>query len=461
MPSDPLSGKKVVILGLARQGTALAESLSRIGARVTISDMRVGDVLRPALAELEGKPGITLVLGEHPASMLDGADLLCMSGGVPLDAPIVLEAVRRGIPLSNDAQIFLERCPCDVIGITGSAGKTTTTSLIGAMCEAAGMLPWVGGNIGNPLIADLQHIRPDEIAIMELSSFQLDLMTISPRVALITNITPNHLDRHKTMQAYIDAKAHILDYQVPGDVAVLNHDDPNTAAFKERASQNVAWFSGRVPVEVGAWVVNDHVVCRPKFTLPMEPVCNFNEIPLRGFHNVMNVLAACAAAGSAGVPVDAMRKAILEFKAVAHRLERVATVDGVTYINDSIATAPERVVAAINAFPYEPLIMLLGGRDKDLPWDDLLRLALTRSRTIITFGEAGLMIATEADRIRREAGLAVPVEQASTLRDAVRMAARFAQEGDVVLLSPGATSYDAYQDFEARGEHFRELVRGL
>src|SRR5688572_1674423 len=225
MPSDPLSGKKVVILGLARQGTALAEYLSRIGARVTVSDMRVGDALKPALAELDGLPNITLVLGEHPASMLDGADLLCLSGGVPLDAPIVLEAVRRGIPLSNDAQIFLERCPCDVIGITGSAGKTTTTSLIGAMCEAADMLPWVGGNIGNPLIADLPHIRPDEIAVMELSSFQLDLMTISPKVALITNITPNHLDRHKTMQAYIDAKAHILDYQVPGDIAVLNHDD--------------------------------------------------------------------------------------------------------------------------------------------------------------------------------------------------------------------------------------------
>jgi len=461
MSSDPLSGKHVVILGLARQGTALAEYLSRIGARVTVSDMRVGDPLKPALAELEGVPNIRFVLGEHPLTLLDGTDLLCPSGGVPLDSPLVVEAVRRGIPLSNDAQIFLERCPCHVIGITGSAGKTTTTSLIGAMCEAAGMLPWVGGNIGNPLIADLRHMKPDDIAVMELSSFQLELMTVSPHVALITNITPNHLDRHKTMQAYIDAKAHILDYQVPGDVVVLNYDDPNTAALAERITLDLSMFSGRVPVEVGAWLVDDRVVCRPKFTLPMEPVCAISEIPLRGFHNVMNVLAACATAGAAGVPISAMRKAILKFKPVPHRLETVAVIDGVSYINDSIATAPERVVAAINAFPDEPLVLLLGGRDKNLPWDDLLRLALTRSRAIITFGEAGLMIATEAARLRRETGIATPIEQASTLKDAVRQASLVAQEGDIVLLSPGATSYDAYQDFEARGEDFRRLVKGL
>jgi len=189
--------------------------------------------------------------------------------------------------------------------------------------------------------------------------------------------------------------------------------------------------------------------------------CTLAEIPLRGFHNVMNVLAACAAAGAAGVPVSAMREAILSFKPVPHRLETVAVIDGVAYINDSIATAPERVVAAINAFPDEPLVLLLGGRDKNLPWDDLLRLALTRSRAIITFGEAGLMIATEAARLRRETGIATPIEQASTLKDAVRQASLVAQEGDIVLLSPGATSYDAYQDFEARGEDFRRLVKGL
>lgn len=461
MSSDPLSGKKVVILGLARQGTALAEFLSKVGARVTVSDMRVGDAIKAALAELEGLPNITYVLGEHPASMLDGAALLCLSGGVPLDAPIVLEAIKRGIPLSNDAQIFMERCPCHIVGITGSAGKTTTTSLVGKMVDAAGVIGWTGGNIGNPLIADLAYIKPTDLAVIELSSFQLDLMTISPHVGAVINITPNHLDRHKTMKAYIDAKAHIIEYQVAGDIAVLNYDEPNSAALAERTSQDVSWFSARVPQEVGAWLVNDHIVCRPKFTLPMEPVCTISEIPLRGMHNVMNVLAACAIAGAAGVPITAMREAILKFKAVAHRLEQVAVVDGVTYVNDSIATAPERVVAAINAFPSEPLVLLLGGRDKDLPWDDLLRLGMGRARGIITFGEAGLMIASVAAKVRAELGTATPIEQATGLKDAVKIASRMAVEGDIVLLSPGATSYDAYKDFEERGEHFRQLVKAL
>ncbi|HEC21973.1 MAG TPA: UDP-N-acetylmuramoyl-L-alanine--D-glutamate ligase, partial [Chloroflexi bacterium] len=184
MENDPLTGKRVVILGLARQGTALAKWLCGIGARVTVSDLRAADQLADTLRELEGLE-ITYVLGEHPPRLLDGADLLCLSGGVPLDAPIVQEAIRRGIPLSNDAQLFMERCPCHVIGITGSAGKTTTTALVGAMCDAAGMLAWVGGNIGNPLISDLPYIRPDDVAVMELSSFQLEIMTASPHVAAI------------------------------------------------------------------------------------------------------------------------------------------------------------------------------------------------------------------------------------------------------------------------------------
>ncbi len=460
MSSDPLSGRRVVILGLARQGTALARWLCGVGARVMISDLRPAEKLGDALRELDGLP-VTCVLGEHPPSLLDGADLLCPSGGVPLDAPIVQEAIRRGIPLSNDAQIFLERSPCDVIGITGSAGKTTTTALVGAMLEAAGRLPWVGGNIGNPLIADLPHMKPADIAVMELSSFQLEIMTASPRVAAVLNITPNHLDRHKTMAAYIEAKAHILDHQVVGDVAVLSADEPNAAALARRATQEVSWFSTRVPVDVGAWLVGDRLVCRPAFTLPMEPVCRIGEIPLRGFHNVVNTLAACAIAGAAGAPVSAMREAILAFRPVEHRLEVVATVDGVTYVNDSIATAPERVIAALEAYSDRPVVLLLGGRDKDLPWGDLLRLALERCRALITFGEAGLMIASAAAALRTELGAATPIEQAGPLRDAVRLAARLADPGDVVLLSPGCTSYDAYEDFAARGAHFRDLVRGL
>lgn len=460
MPSDPLSGKRVVILGLARQGTALAEFLAGIDARVTVSDMRPRERLEAQLADLADYD-IDYVLGDHPPSLLNGADLLCLSGGVPVDAPIVQEAIARGIPLSNDAQLFLDRCPCHVIGITGSAGKTTTTALVGAMCEAAGMLPWVGGNIGNPLIADLAYIKGDDIAVMELSSFQLEIMTASPHIAAVLNVTPNHLDRHRTMEAYIEAKAHILDHQVLGDIAVLNHDEPNSAALAARAAQEVAWFSGETPMDVGAWLDGDQLQCRPTFTTPMGTVASTSELTLRGQHNVMNALAACAIAGSAGVPIAAMREAILKFQPVPHRLEPVRVVDGVSYINDSIATAPERAIAAIHAFPTEKLVILLGGRDKNLPWGDLLRLALSRSRAIITFGEAGQMIASEAARLGVELGAAARIEEGHNLGNAVRLADSSAQPGDVVLLSPGCTSYDAYPDFEARGEHFRQLVGAL
>jgi len=460
MSSDPLSEKHILILGLARQGIALAKWLCDVGATVTVSDMRPAEKLADALQELDGLD-IQFALGDHPPRLLNTTDLLCLSGGVPLDTQIVQFALEKQIPLSNDAQIFLERCPCDAVGITGSAGKTTTTTLVGAMCEAAGMIPWVGGNIGNPLIADLRYIKPTDIAVMELSSFQLEIMTASPRIAAILNITPNHLDRHKTMEAYIDAKARIFENQMAGDIVVLGYDDPVAHDLAERATQEVAYFSGRVPVDVGAWLVDDRLVMRPKFEASMEPVCRISEIPLRGHHNVLNVLAACAIAGVAGVPAEAMREAILKFKPVAHRLEVVRVIDGVTYVNDSIATAPERVVAALEAFPDEPIVLLLGGRDKKLPWEDLLRLAVQRCRAIITFGEAGLMIAEQAARARREAQVDMPLEQAGSMAEMVTLAAELAEEGDVVLLSPGCTSFDQYADFEARGEDFRKRVKGL
>jgi UDP-N-acetylmuramoylalanine--D-glutamate ligase len=374
---------------------------------------------------------------------------------------VIQEAVKHGVILSNDAQLFLERCPCDVIGITGSAGKTTTTSLVGAMCEAAGWLPWVGGNIGNPLITDLPHIKPDDIAVMELSSFQLEIMSASPRIAAVLNVTPNHLDRHKTMEAYSSAKAHILDNQVVGDWAVLGIDDPGARELAERARGDLATFSGLVPADVGAWLVGERLLCRPRFDLPMESICTVDEIPLRGAHNVLNVLAACAIGGVAGVRPEAMREAIMAFKPVAHRLEVVREVEGVLYVNDSIATAPERVIAALNAYPGCKVVLLLGGRDKKLPWDDLVRLALDRCRAVITFGEAGLMIAEKVAEARAEAGVDLALEQAGSMQEVVKLASDLAVEGDVVLLSPGCTSYDAYPDFEARGEDFRKYVRWL
>ncbi len=463
--TEELAGKHVVVMGFARQGMALARWLPTAGARVTVTDMRAEEVFGPGLEPYRAA-GVDFVLGAHPLSLLDGADLLCVSGGVPLEAPLVAEAARRGIPLSNDAQLFLERCPVPVIGITGSAGKTTTTSLVGAMCRADGRTTHVGGNIGAVLLDVLPAIQPDDAVVMELSSFQLELVSASPPIGAVLNITPNHLDRHRTMAVYTAAKANLIRYQAADAVAVLGRDDPGAAALADLAPGRVAWFSLQEPVTDGAYLDGETLmVCGAASPDGSpQPVLARAAIPLRGDHNCLNTLAACAIAGVAGVAPQAMAAAIGAFHGVAHRMEIVREQGGITWVNDSIATAPERVLAAVRSY-REPLILLLGGKDKDLPWDDLIRLAVRKARGVVTFGAHGPVI---ADLLREaladgvEGRLSVGyIQQTASLDDAVRLAACLAEPGDVVLLSPGGTSYDAYQDFEARGEHFRTLVAAL
>ncbi len=453
---DRLYGKKVAVLGFARQGKALARWLPTIGARVLVSDSRSVETFA---AELKDYPDVEFVFGGHPDTILDEADLLCISGGVPLDLPIALEAARRRIPLSNDAQLFLERCPAPVIGITGSAGKTTTTSLTGEIMKRAGYTTWVGGNIGDVLLDDLAAMKPSDCVVMELSSFQLELMSSSPTRGAVLNITPNHLDRHGTMEAYMHAKAQIVQHQASNDVAILGWDDPGSRSLEAIAPGELVWFSGLQMQANGAFLAGQRLVVAGRASYDGDPhiICDRADIPLRGDHNVLNVLAACAITGTCGVTPEIMAETIREFKAVAHRLEIVRVVHDVTYVNDSIATAPERVVAALHSFS-EPLVLLLGGRDKKLPWDDMMRLALSKTRHIIAFGEAGDLVMGVAARNGAQAD---GLTQVITLEDAVAKAAAVAQAGDVVLLSPGGTSYDAYGDFAERGDHFRRLVLGL
>jgi len=469
-----LAGKRVVILGLARQGTALARFLAQAGAEVIVSDLRDEAALAGPLAELAEMP-IRYVLGEHPLDLLDGADLLCLSGGVPVDVPIVVEAQRRSIPLSNDAQLFLERCPAPIIGITGSAGKTTTTALVGEMCRAAGLRTWVGGNIGNPMIADLAQITPDDWVVMELSSFQLEVMTAGPHVAAVLNITPNHLDRHKTMEAYIAAKRNILAHQRQQDFALLGYDDANARSLALDTAARLLWFSGGAEVEEGAFKTNGELTLRLSDELsPAQGggdrvICEALEVRLRGRHNLLNVLAACALAGVAGVPVEAMRHVATTFTGVEHRLELVGEWNRVSWYDDSIATAPERSLAALRSFE-ESIVLLAGGRDKKLPWEEFADEAVQRVRRLVTFGEAGPMIARVVEgRLgrRQEAGgsnqeaVLEGITRVETLEQAVEAAARLARPGEVVLLSPGGTSFDAFRDFAERGDRFKELVRQL
>ena len=460
-----LANQRIVVLGLARQGIALARFLAEQGAQVTVSDVKTADQLAAAIRSLDGL-SIKYVLGGHPAELLDGCDRLCLSGGVPVDLPIVVEAQKRGIELANDAQVFVERCALrfastpkcvPVIGITGSAGKTTTTALTGEMLKAAGFKTWVGGNIGNPLIADLASIEPGDKVVMELSSFQLEVMTTSPHIAAVLNITPNHLDRHPSLEAYRAAKKRILDFQDYRDVAVLGYDDAETRKLAGDARGYVRFFSQSALVGRGAFVRQGNLVLRRD---EEQVVCAARDLKLRGPHNVWNVLAACALASEAGAHVEAMAQVATSFAGVAHRLQRVRELRGVRYYDDSIATAPERLIAALRSFD-EPIVLLCGGRDKHLPWEEAARLMVERVSHVVLFGEMTELVKSHISSLRRKSNVKSIVHEAGTLENAVEVAAQVAEPGDVVLLSPGGTSFDAFKDFAERGDRFIEVVNGL
>ena len=450
-----LTGKSVVVLGLARQGMALVRFLAEQRASVTVSDVKTADQLAEVIQSLEGAP-IKYALGGHPIELLDGCNLLCLSGGVPVDLPIVVEAQKRGIMLSNDAQIFMERCPAPVIGITGSAGKTTTTALTGEMLKVSGFKTWVGGNIGNPLIADLGWMAQGDKVVMELSSFQLEVMTSSPHIAAVLNITPNHLDRHPTMEAYIAAKKRILDFQDFGDVTVLGYDDAVARQLAGDTRGYVRFFSRRAEVGRGAFVRDGNVVLKQDVE---QVVCAVRDLKLRGSHNVWNILAACVLAGAAGADVEAMARVATSFAGVPHRLQLVRELRGVRYYNDSIATAPERLIAALRSFD-EPIVLLCGGRDKHLPWEDAAALIAARVSHIVLFGEMTELIKSQMSNVQSQSSK-VEVHEAGTLANAVKVAAQVTRTGDVVLLAPGGTSFDAFKDFAERGDKFAEYVNAL
>ncbi|MBI5352150.1 MAG: UDP-N-acetylmuramoyl-L-alanine--D-glutamate ligase [Chloroflexi bacterium] len=461
----------VLILGAARQGLALARWLSRHGSNVTLSDSRAADELTSAQASL-ADTNVKWALGGHPLELLNNTDVLCLSGGVPLTLPIVEEAVRRGIPLTNDTQVFMEVVPCKTIGITGSAGKTTTTTLVGEMAKLSYKgeesihnssfithpSVFVGGNIGDPLINYVDDMKADDLAILELSSFQLEQMTISPNISAILNITPNHLDRHGTMEAYTNAKARILDFQSDKDTAILGHDDKGAWSLRNKVKGSLLTFSlHELDEGLNGAYLHDGLLNMRNGNAYL-PLMLREKIQLRGDHNVANVLAAFTIGHAAGFKLDDMLEAAEEFRGVPHRLELVRELDGVRWYNDSIATAPERSMAAIHAFE-EPIVLLLGGRDKKLPWDEIAQLIHKHVDHVVVFGEAAELIQNAVSVVGGERS--VDLHRVNDLKDAVLIAAEIASSGDVVLFSPGGTSYDAFKDFAERGELFRKWVLEL
>jgi UDP-N-acetylmuramoylalanine--D-glutamate ligase len=462
-------GKRVVIVGAARQGTALAAYLAGKGANVVLTDQRSRKELLDAQMALKDL-AIEWVFGGHPPSLLDGADLICPSGGVPLDIELLNQARRRNIPLSNDSQIFMQAAPCRAVGITGSAGKTTTTTLVGRMAKATANAhsqggiriyrkAWVGGNIGAPLIAAVDEMQAEDLAVLELSSFQLELMDISPHVAAVLNVTPNHLDRHKTMEAYSSAKRRILDFQSVDDIAVLSREDRGAWGMAHSVKGELYSFGKAelTKAQAGTFLRGETIWMRSEGD--EQEIMSTKMIALRGEHNLMNVLAACCIGAAAGLPIEAMQAGVEGFKGVPHRLEFVRRWGGADWYNDSIATAPERAIAAISSFD-EPLVLLAGGRDKDLPWDDFARLVRQRVDHVLLFGEAAELI-DGALGPNGKSERPYTREMHASLEEAVAAASKIVQEGDVVLLAPGGTSYDAFKDFEERGELYKELVMAL
>lgn len=457
-------GKRVLVIGAARQGLALARFLSERQAKVTLNDHRSPEQMQSAVQSLAGLD-VEWVLGSHPVELLDNADLVCVSGGVPLTLPNLVEAQRRGLPLTNDSQIFMEEVNAPVIGITGSAGKTTTTTLVGRMAKSAAQnsrpasRAWVGGNIGLPLVEFVDEIQPDDRVVVEFSSFQLDLMSCSPQIGAVLNITPNHLDRHGTIEAYTAAKARILDFQTEQDTVVLNREDPGSWNLTDQVRGKLISFGLHRPEpgQAGTFLEDDWL--RYTDGRQVKNLIPRGIIRLRGQHNLVNVLAACAIAQAAGFTTEDMQAGVENFAGVAHRLEWVRTWNGADWYNDSIATAPERTIAAIQAFD-EPLVLLLGGRDKNLPWEKLGSLIHQRVDHVIVFGEAARKILDSIGNTSPGSRLKT-ISRCGGLQEAVQAAAEVVQPGDVVLLSPGGTSFDEFKDFEERGEHFRQWVKAL
>ena len=448
----------MVILGGARQGQAAARWLARHGAIVTVNDRRSAEEMSAARSALAGI-SVNWVLGSHPIEMLETTDVLCISGGIPLDNPLVVVAVQRGIPLTNDTQIFMEVAPGRSVGITGSAGKTTTTTLVGQMAKKAnGEKTFVGGNIGDPLLNYVDEMKPDALAILEISSFQLEQMTVSPDVAAILNITPNHLDRHGTMEAYTAAKRRILEFQRADSTAILNRDNDGAWNLRKDVHGRLVSFGsgGLSGKQDGTFLADGTLHLRQRGV--EIPLMRTDQIQLRGAHNVMNVLAAFAIGYAAGLPLDAMVAAAEEFRGAANRLEFVREWNGAQWYNDSIATAPERTMADILSFT-EPIVLLLGGRDKNLPWGDLAALVRQRVQHVVLFGEAAEKISAALEQA--SGPLPLTVIRCKGLHEAVQAAAKVASPGSIVLLSPGGTSFDQFYDFEERGKAFRKWVSEL
>jgi UDP-N-acetylmuramoylalanine--D-glutamate ligase len=445
-----LKGKKVLVVGLGKSGLAAALFLRRRGAQVTVSDIRSAEALAkdiPALLE----EGINVEAGGHGLLTFRRQDLIVVSPGVPLDTPELVQVRSFGLPIIGEVELAARFTKGKTLAITGSNGKTTTTTLVGEILKAAGLPTLVGGNIGVPVISLVDDTTDDTWSVLEVSSFQLEsTQQFHPQIAVILNITPDHLDRHGTFENYALAKERIFAAQDENDFVVLNADNARAAAASSRSAAKVYWFSIEHPVPRGAWVEAGEIVFRMAKDGSIETVMPLHSIPLKGEHNVENVLAAVAASRLAGAPPDVVRRAVENFKAVEHRLEYVATINGVEFYNDSKATNVDATAKAIAAFSTG-IHLILGGKDKNSDYTMLSDLLRAHVKAVYTIGSA-------AEKIESHLRGVVSIHSCETLERAVTTAAAAAHPGEVVLLAPACSSFDQFESYEHRGRIFKELV---
>jgi UDP-N-acetylmuramoylalanine--D-glutamate ligase len=445
-----LKGKKVLVVGLGKSGLAAAIFLRRRGAHVTVSDIRSAEALAKDIPALLDE-GINVEAGGHGLLTFRRQDLIVVSPGVPLDTPELVQARNLGRPIIGELELAARFLKGEILAVTGSNGKTTTTSLLGEILEKAGLRTQVGGNIGVPVVALIDESTDDTWNVLEVSSFQLETTEqFHPRIAVILNITPDHLDRHGTFENYALAKERIFAEQDQNDYCILNADNARAAAAANRSKARVYWFSLEHSVDQGAWVEGGEILFRTSPQAAPEPIMPLSCIPLKGDHNIENVLASVSAACLAGAAAESIRKAVEEFKAVEHRLEYVTTLNGIDIYNDSKATNVDATAKAIAAFPGN-IHLILGGKDKNSDYTELNDLLHARVKAVYTIGSAAAKIESQLRGI-------VALHSCETIDKAIAAIASAAHPGDIVLLAPACSSFDQFESYEHRGRVFKELI---
>lgn len=453
--------KKITVMGLGSfgGGVGVAQFLAKQGALVTITDLRNTPELSSSIKQLEGLP-ISYKLGGHYEEDFINTDMVIVNPAVPDNSKFLQIARNNQVPLHTEINIFFSLCPAPVIGITGSNGKSTTTALLGKVLQQTSRTTWIGGNIGRSLLTNLEEIKPQEIVVLELSSFQLkELSGIkkSPHISIVTNISPNHLDRHTDMDDYIQAKKTIITYQKPEDYTILNYDDPELRRWEQECKSHVLWYSTRQRIKNGAWIKDGSIVLSIHGQERVI-VCT-SRIKIPGNHNLQNILAASCAAHLAGAHEQHMERIATNFGGLEHRLEFVREIHGVRYYNDSKATTPESAIAAMRAF-QEPIILIAGGIDKGSNFEKFAETCIQQTKAIVLIGKMAHKI--QELILQKTDGEKKPsICISNTFREAFQQAHGIAKTGEIVLLSPACASYDMFLNYEERGKQFKNMVQAL